>query len=110
MKSFPPFDPAVSDGCSGGVRQYRRHLCERHDREYWEGRTWLDKWAADFRLGWGYASEAWAEYRSGGDVSLAGVAEDSLIGLGRTIGVLVGGNGAFWAKLHKSRLSKWRFW
>lgn len=102
---FPPFDPAVSDGCSGGVRQHRRELCVVHDQAYWHGRTWLDKWRADWRLGWGYVEAA---RRDG--LSAVGVFEEARFGFGRFIGVLIGGNRAFWDKPHKARLSKWRVW
>ena len=109
MSAMPPFDPKVSDGCSGGVRQYRRHLCVRHDMLYWQGTSWLDKWAADIRLGYWYLQEAMQDKRAG-VFSWAGVIEDALFGAKRSLACLIFANRAFWNKPHKAGLSRWRVW
>ena len=97
---IPPFDPKTSDGCSGGVRQVARHLCVAHDKEYWYGTTWKDKWIADWNLCKGYWIEGWNRVTSH-DQPILALPGWWLMGIIRGIGVLLLGNRAFWNKPHK---------
>ncbi len=91
MSDWPPFDPAVSDGCSDGLRNLARHCCVEHDRAYWDGRTAADRAAADEELrrciqAAGRGPHWW------------------LLGWLRWAGVRLLGRRAFWGKLHKEPL------
>jgi deferrochelatase/peroxidase EfeB len=87
MTEWPPFDPTISDGCTG-VRDFGvRHCCVAHDRDYWYGRTSQDRAAADRELRWCIQAEGGAFYWC--------------LGWVRWVGVRLLGRRAFWGKPHK---------
>lgn len=99
MTPYPPFDPDVSDGCTG-VRQIARHCCVEHDRAYWYGRTLLDKWRADLGLGRCIFCEGWRRVKAcdAPGLSLIGWA---VLAVCRAGFVAVFVWGAFYGKPHK---------
>jgi hypothetical protein len=99
---WPPFDIEKCDACSGGVRQLAQHCCILHDGDYWYGRHWWDKIAADLRLMVCIWRRGWAKVRQEADPDpLTAYPAWIMLGIGRFIGVLLFGWGAFYRKEHK---------
>jgi len=50
--SEPPSDPAgfVSDGCTGFPDGNYLDCCVAHDREYFDGGSWSERWRSDKKL------------------------------------------------------------